>query len=305
MIDLLDQKYQKDRISHVMHSTLTADTLVEENKVSDKEKIYNKKIGKLERRKKKAALQRFVRKIFVKKRGGRKVAPGGGTGKKKGISKGLINEYSIRTHHEEIFESYLKLLAMPYLINHIFCFNCCNFYKYGDQISIPKKCQVCRTYFHYSSMGQKETNQDCQSEKDDKTPQRISHMSRPDFILDFNTDKQRAKYKHDTIHHKTDEIKEYQREYLSKVCIIRIDGSIHQKQSQMIKDYHQYMNYTQAGVKVFIVQNDDIDDLLAKKDAGRSLLQLCHYIGECTINNDKYEKHRRSKAFQELVRRPF
>ena len=216
-----------------MHSTLTANTLVEENKVSDKEKIYNKKIGKLERRKKKAALQRFVRKIYVKKRG-RRTAPGTVERKKNPFGgKGMINDHSIRTHHEEIFESHLKLLAMPYLINHIFCFNCSNFYKFNDQISVPKKCQVCRTYFHYSSSlgsNQNEINKSKNDEEDDKIPQRISHMSRPDFILDFNTDKDRAKYKHDCIHHKTDDIKFYQHDYLSKICVIRIDVSINQKQ---------------------------------------------------------------------------
>ena len=316
MIDLLDQDNQKDRLSHVMHSTLTADTLVEENKVSEKKRLYNpKRVGKIERRKKKEALQRFVKRIYPKKR--RSIKRGGGSSKlsvktiANGGLGGMISEHSIRTHHELVFESYLKLLGMPYLINQIFCFNCSNFYMYGDQVAIPKKCQVCRSFFHHSFANSAReqplmtTATPGVDNKEEKLPQRISHMSRPDFIIDYNDEKKRAQYKHDCIHHKVAEIKTYQKEYLKKVAIIRIDGSIHQKQSQMIKDYHQWMNYCERGVKVFIVQNEDITELLNEKDNGKSLLAHIHEIGNAVVDPVQYKKYAKSSEFKARVRKPF
>lgn len=288
------QGLKKDKISHIMHSTLTANTLVEENKVSDKKRIYNKKITKLQRIKRKQALERFVKKIYPKKRRYTTVSISK-------IKSGMLSDSSIRTHHEEVFESYLKMLELPYLINQIFCFNCSNYYNYGDQISIPKKCQVCRSYFHTTSGSEKVD----QKENESDFPMRISCMSRPDFVLDYNTDELRDLYRTHTRHHKIENIKEYQEEYMSKVSIVRIDGSIHQKQSQMVKDYHQYMNYSCRGVKVFIVQNELIDDMISIKDNGKSLLKMCHDIGEATINPILYEKYHKSKDFQALIKKPF
>lgn len=280
------------RFSHLCNSGVTADILVEESKSSLKERQYNKKINKLERRKKKLALERYMKRIYRKKRTSssaskKKKYPGGGG---EMISPGT----SIRTHHEEIFESYLKLLGQPYLINQIFCFGCNNFYTYGDCLVPPKKCQVCNGVFHIHSVI-----------KRIHTTSRSNHIARPDFILDFNSDEMRIKYKHDTHHHQAQKIQDYRDEYMKKVSIIRIDGSIHQKKTQRIKDYHQYNSFRDAGVKVFIVQNIDIDDLLSINDNGRSMLKLCKYIGDATIDDKLYEEYCKGGDFKERISRPF
>lgn len=274
------------RFSHLCNSGVTADIIIEESKPTLKERQYNKKINKLERRKKKLALERYMKRIYRKKRI---------TRTKKGKGEMISPSTSIRTHHEEIFESYLKLLGQPYLINQIFCFGCNNFYTYGDHLMPPKKCQVCNGIFHIHSVI-----------KRIHTTSRSNHIARPDFILDFNTEEMRARYKHDTHHHQAQKIEEgYRAEYMKKVSIIRIDGSIHQKKTQRIKDYHQYNSFRDAGVKVFIVQNIDIDDLLSINDNGRSMLKLCKYIGDATIDDKLYAEYCKGGDFKERISRPF
>jgi hypothetical protein len=262
---------------------LTADVIIAESKTTKAERQYNKKIGKLERQKKKMALERYMKKIYRKKRVTKK--------KKAGE---MVSLTSIRTHHEEIFESYLKLLGQPYLINQIFCFGCNNFFPYSDNISPPRKCQVCHCLFTIAGYYNKKKNSD-----------QVFHIARPDFILDFNSEDDKIRYKHDTRHKKPEKIKEYHAEYMKKVGVIRIDGSIHQKKSQRVKDYWQYKSFIDAGIKVFIVQNYEIDQLLTINDNGKSLLKLCKYIGDCILDSDLYEKHCKTGDHIERTTKPF
>lgn len=261
-------------------SGVTADIIVEESKPTIAERQYNKKINKLERRKKKMALERYMKHIYRKKK------------TKKG-TKEMVCPTSVRTHHEEIFESYLKLLGQPYLINQIFCFGCKNFFQYNDNISPPRKCQVCSCGFTIAGLYNK------------KKTKEVNHIARPDFILDFNSEEIKARYKHDTQHRSTEKIKEYQQEYAKKVGVVRIDGSIHQKKSQRIKDYWQYQSFKEAGIKVFIVQNFDIDELLSVNDNGRALLRLCKYIGDCILSEEMYREYEKTGDFVERTCNPF
>jgi hypothetical protein len=269
--------------SNLCTSGVTADIIVEESKPSLTERQYNKKINKLERQKKKMALKRYMRHIYRKKR------CRGGKQQKEMLS----STASVRTHHEEIFESYLKLLGQPYLINQIFCFGCKNYFHYGDHITPPRKCQVCGCAFTIAGLYKK------------KKTKEVNHIARPDFILDFNNEINKARYKHDTHHKNPEGISEYRDEYMKKVGVIRIDGSIHQKKSQRIKDYWQYKSFREAGVKVFIVQNFDMDELLSINDNGRSLLKLCKYIGDCILCDQMYEEYCKGGDFSERVSCPF
>jgi hypothetical protein len=251
---------------------------------STEQELYKRKALKYERRRKKTALRKLMRKVQPRKTKAqnKKVK----TTMFKPMEAGTD---SVRTFYEKIYESYCKLLGQPYLIDNIYCFTCGNFYQYIDTVKTPKKCQVCNVVFHVPH------------NKDGRT----SYLSRPDFIIDFNNNEARLQYKYDTNHRRVDNIRLYQSEYVKKVGIIRIDGSIHNKQSQRIKDYHQYINFRDHGLKVFIVKNEMIDDLLNKKDNGKSVLELCKSIGDCIIDEGEYIKYCRNKDFLEYTMKPF
>ena len=244
----------------------------------EEELLIKRKLTKQERRKKKAQLRSLMKKVAKPKR----------VRKATKLKKVLDDTDSIRTKYELVFESYLKLLGQPYLINQVFCFTCGNFYHYGEQQSCPKKCQVCQINFYRTGR---------------KFDDDSGHLSRPDFILDFNNDEARLQYRKDVQYHRLDNIKLYQSEYLKKIGVVRIDGSIHDKKRQKIKDYWQYMSFKEKGVKVFIIQNDDIDRMLA--DNGKELLEHCHLIGNCCIDEADYLKYCQNKDFLERVNKPF
>lgn len=204
--------------------------------------------------------------------------------------KGVMNgPQSIRTRYELLYESYCKLLGQPYIINSVFCFTCNNYYYYGDNLSMPKRCQVCNVDF-------------CKADRDTHEK---GHLARPDFIIDFNNDEARLQYKKDVQYHRLDNIKLYQDEYLKKVGIVRIDGGIHNKKRVMIRDYWQYMDFKTRGIKVFIVQNDDLDELLSKKDNGKSILELCKSIGDAILDEQKYLEYSKGPEYLSRIRKPF
>lgn len=243
--------------------------------------IDSKTSQKYERRKRKLALKKLMRKVTPKKK---KIT----NKKSKNVMTSSVST-SIRTRYEEIYESYLRLLGQPYLINQIYCFSCGNFYQYQDILKAPKKCQICQIIFHIP--GSKDG--------------RVSYISRPDFILDFNNLEARLQYKHDCQYHRLKNIKLYQSEYMKKVAIIRIDGSMHNKQSQRIKDWHQYRDFCERGVKVFIITNEDIDTLLQDNN-GDGLLRLAHQIGNCVIDESLYTDYVTNNLdFRERVCKPF
>lgn len=202
-------------------------------------------------------------------------------------SKNIVQQGNIRTIYELKFESYLKLLDIPYYIDCIWCFKCSNFYYYGNNDYIPKVCMVCREKFY-----------------DEK--ERIAYFARPDFIFDFNIDDDRLKYRFDTHHHKMSSIQTYKDNYFQKIGIVRIDGGVHDKHNVRVKDYRHYQWFCEKNVKLFIVKNDLIDELLtARKDNGKAMLELCHMIGDAVIDKDKYIEYcNNDKDFQESVKKP-
>jgi hypothetical protein len=200
--------------------------------------------------------------------------------------KAMESSTSVRTFYERQYEAYCKLLGQPIVIDNVFCFTCGNFYWYGDNPAFPKKCQVCRVEFH----------------TDGKKP---AYMARPDFILDFNNSQARLQYQSDCMNHNTPNIKLYRNEYMKKVGVVRIDGGVHDTKSQSIKDYKQWKNFCDQGIKLFIVKNEDIDLMLEeRKDNGKSMLELCRSIGECVIDEAEYIKYTKSPEFQERTRKP-
>jgi hypothetical protein len=243
------------------------------------EKIYRIKQNKAERRKRKAQLKQLMNKVTKKR-----------VKKSKPQRRALNQEGSIRTTYEKIYESYCKLLGQPYLIDHVYCFNCNNFYWYGDSLSYPKKCQVCQVDF---------------TGKDKKKINEELHIARPDFIIDFNTNENRIKYKQDAQYHRLNNIKKYQQEYLKKIGIIRIDGGVHNRYHVQKRDYFQYLDFKERCVKVFIVKNDLIDELLDRKDNGKSLLELVKNIGDAVIDEELYKRYTEDRDFKEYTKKPF
>lgn len=195
------------------------------------------------------------------------------------------NGGSTRTRYERIYESYCKLLGQPYIIDSIFCFFCNNFYYYGDIAALPKRCRVCLNDFHLPISEKK------------------GCAARPDFIIDFNNPEARQQYNHDTHHRMMQNISLYREEYMKKVGIVRIDGTVHNTHTQAVKDYWQVENFKNAGVKVFIVTNDDIDRML--QNNGKELLEHAHMIGDCIIHEDDYIKYCQNKDYLERTKRPF
>lgn len=270
-------------------SELFADSIIERSLADEDKKIYNKKVNKIERRARKTALKQYMNKIFRKKK--RKY------GRKGRGDNPAIKEYIpiIRTRYEFLFEKYLKALGAPFLINQVMCFRCGNFYQYTSSFEIPRCCTICKNSFHTKTkIGSKVL-----------TIVPRSYLSRPDFILDFNIRADRLKYAKDCMKGDLKAIGEYKKEYFARVSMIRIDGGVHMRKYQRIKDYHQYQNYKEKGIKVFIVQNDELDEMIERRDEGKGILRLCDQIMKATINERLYERYCSSKDFQERVRCPF
>lgn len=261
-----------------LHSTFAIPSTITGSEEFLLKRQQQKQTKKAFKRKRKQGLKQLMRRVNPK------------TSSKKKGSTGVMNgPHSIRTRYELLYESYSKLLGQPYIINSVFCFTCNNYYYYGDNLSMPKRCQVCNVDF-------------CKADKDTHEK---GHLARPDFIIDFNNDEARLQYKKDVQYHRLDNIKLYQSEYLKKVGIVRIDGGIHSKKRVMIRDYWQYMDFTDRGIKVFIVLNDDLDELLAKKDNGKSLLELCKSIGDAILDEQKYLEYSKGPEFLSRIRKPF
>ena len=129
--------------------------------------LKRQKQVKAARRKKKQYLKKLMRRVNPK------------ASKKSKTSVMSAPHQSIRTRYELLYESYLKLLGQPYIINSVFCFNCNNYFYYGDNLAMPKRCQVCHIDF-------------C---KPDKITHEKGHLARPDIILDYNPIEKRLQYK--------------------------------------------------------------------------------------------------------------
>ena len=212
--------------------------------------------------------------------------------------KATVDENSIRTRYEEIYESYCRLLGQPYVINAVWCFTCNNYWIYNSSsTNMPKKCKICGIYFY--SPGIKQV-----AKITDDNPQ-LGHFCRPDFILDFNTGDMKSHYQYHTARRKLDMLEKYHDEYVAKLGIIRIDGGQHDTFHQQKKDYKQYMNFKDSGIKVFIIRNEDIDSFLDLKDNGDSLLRHCKFIGDCVLDDNKYKIYCKDKDFQERTKKPF
>ena len=202
-------------------------------------------------------------------------------------SKNIVQQGNIRTIYELKFESYLKLLDIPYFVDCVFCFKCYNFYYFGNNDYIPKSCMVCREKFY-------------------DPIEKIAYFARPDFIFDFNSDDDRLHYRYDTQHHRMNSIDTYKESYFKKIGIVRIDGGVHDKHNVKVKDYRHYQWLCDRNIKLFVVKNDLIDELLtARKDNGKAMLELCHMIGNAVIDQEKYTDYcNNDKDFQESTRKP-
>lgn len=238
-------------------------------------KVLSQQERRLERRIKKAKLRKLMGRVTVKRKK-----------KSNKRSHNIIIPANIRTIYEQKFESYLKLLDIPYYVDYVFCLRCGNMYYYGNNDYIPKTCMVCMEKFY-------------------SPKEKRAYLARPDIILDFNDDDIRLRYRQDCQHHRINSINNYKKEYFTKISIVRIDGSVHDKQTTRIKDYIQYKTFVELGVKVFIVRNEDIDKLLLdRKDNGKELLKLCHMIGDATIDEEKYKEYCQDKDFIERTMKP-
>ena len=237
--------------------------------------IEKKKKKQDYKRKKKLEFRRIKRRLSTSKKKPRQ------TSKHKSVQ----TAESVRTFYEKQYEAYCRLLGQPVVIDHVFCFTCGNFYWYGDHPSFPKRCQVCHVDF--TSYGTKP-----------------AYLARPDFIIDFNNVYNRRQYKRHCMQHDLQSINKYRTEYMKKVGVVRIDGGIHNAPIQRQKDYKQWLNFMEKGVKLFIVTNDDIDEMLDKGDNGKGLLELCKAVGDAIIDEGEYMKYTQSPNFVERTRKP-
>lgn len=197
---------------------------------------------------------------------------------------------TLRTQYENIYESHLKLLGIPYHINTIFCFTCNNFYDYADVSNLPRKCMVCQVEFW---------RPDGKGNNENK-----GMLCRPDIIIDWNTDETKSMYRKHRQHHNLEDIKRYQADYLKKIGILRVDGGIHEKRRVKMRDYHQYQDFKERHIKVFIITNDDIDMLLDKQDNGASLLKHCHLVSGAVLDDALYHEYCQDKDFKYRTSRP-
>jgi hypothetical protein len=285
------QPKQLSKIKRLADSELLAKSIIERTTADKDKKEYNKKVNKIERRARKTALKQYLNRAFRrrKKKYGRKGRGDPPPGMKEYIP-------IIRTRYEFLFEKYLKALGTPFLINQVMCFRCGNFYQYTSSFEIPKYCAVCKNSFHTKArmVGDKTLN---------IVPR--SYLSRPDFILDFNNRTDRIRYSKDCQRGDLLSISQYVKEYFSKVAMVRIDGGVHMRKYQRIKDYHQYNNYKERGIKVFIVQNDELDEMVERRDECKGILKLCDQIAKATVNERLYERYCSSPDFKERVNCPF
>lgn len=211
---------------------------------------------------------------------------------KKTKYRAIIDPNTIRTSYEEIYESYCKLLGQFYHINTVWCFSCDNFYKFGSTTNMPKKCHVCGIDFYSPET----------KHKIGRGVYRLGYFSRPDFVIDHNSEEMRAQYHSDVINQRLDNIMKYHTKYIEKVGIVRIDGGVHRLFNQQKKDYKQYTSFKDSGIKVFIITNEDIDNLLEIGDNGKSMLAKCKFIGDCVLDNKLYnEVYCQDKDFRERI----
>lgn len=245
--------------------------------------IDDTKQRKITKSKRKQALRRKMKGVIKPKR--RKFI--------KTRFKAVQNKDSVRTYYEEIWESYLRLLAQPFVINVVWCFTCNNYYDFtSKRDAMPKRCKICGVEFYSPET------------KDKKKT--LGYFCRPDFIMDFNKDTLRNHYRHHTTKKDLELLKGYHDEYIKNLGIVRIDGGNHDTYSQQKKDYKQYTNFKDSGIKVFIIRNEDIDNMLEETPNGDSLLKKAKFIGDCVIDDMLYENvYCRDKDFQERTKKPF
>lgn len=247
-----------------------------------KDSIDDVKQRKIIKQRRKASLKKKIARISNKKKRYQRTK-----------FKAVQNPDSVRTYYEEIWESYLRLLAQPYVINTLWCFSCNNYYDFTSKRDVmPKKCRVCGVEF-YSP----------ESKHKNKT---LGYFCRPDFILDFNTQEDRNHYRHHTYIKNKALLDQYHDKYTKNLGIVRIDGGQHTAYSQQKKDYKQYRNFVEGGIKVFIVTNEDIDNMLIANPNGDSLLRHAKFIADC-VNDDSYylNTYCKDKDFQERTKKPF
>lgn len=164
---------------------------------------------------------------------------------------------AIRTKYEYLLQGFLEEASVPYLVNQVFCFTCNKFFPY-EHHDIPEHCHYCGISFRGDIKG---------------------HISRPDFIIDHNSDFRPVSGDR------------------SRIGIIRVDGAVHQaKKSTRISDYHILQAFRERGIKVFIIPNE----MLLKKSV-RELRKFVENIELMMRDEDLYEKYTRSKEYEELV----
>lgn len=164
---------------------------------------------------------------------------------------------AIRTKYEFLFQGFLDEAKIPYLVNQVFCFECNRFFPF-ENMGIPECCYYCRVSF---------------KQPDKKTGEK-GHLSRPDFLLNFN---------------------EYPLLSLKKLGVIRIDGAVHDlKKATRITDYHILNAFKELGIKVFIIKNET---LLEKSVA--EIKELATSIKLMMEDDDLYLKYTKSKEYEE------
>lgn len=159
----------------------------------------------------------------------------------------------VRTKCEFLLEGFLREAKIPYLINQVFCFECDRFYTY-ESMDMPKRCHYCSVNF---------IKENIYGER--------GHLSRPDFLLDYDGKK--------------------------KLGIIRVDGKVHDKiKATRIRDYHILNSFKERGIKIFIVKNE----MLLKRTV-KEIREFVIDIDEMMKDDSLYSKYEKSKGFKELV----
>ena len=137
-------------------------------------------------------------------------------------------EEAIRTKQEKTLEIAFKRLEIPYLINQIYCFECGNYFEWVLH-KLPELCPIGRHRMDGA----------------------YGKIAVPDFIL--------IKKRHELgpVPKNSNEIR--QTSTYEELGIIRVDGPIHEKKRIEIRDKFQTQNFLKRGIKVFVVDNSEID----------------------------------------------